>query len=379
MKVFGRATVSSFLNDFIVYRNLEPVDRRLAMLSTLRVMAGLSPGRIPRKNEREYAAVISQLLRQARRLEIPKGEIKRLIYVGDTRLNDGIAFANLCREGGWAGVAFIGAETRDPPEVEVTQTIGGYPVYMANRWSALADFELYCAAEGFPVDETTAVVIDLDKTALGARGRNDHVIDRVRRQAGRDTVAQLLGEAFEASIFNHAYRELNQTVYHSFTTDNQDYLAYICLVLASGLMNLDWLLSQLHSGQLETFKQFMDEVEARSRELPARLGDLHGELYSLVQAGDPTPFKAFRRREYIATISRMAHLADGTPVEKMLESEIVLTQEVRLVAQDWMDRGALLFGLSDKPDEASLPTPAQEAQGYLPIHQTETHVVGDRI
>ena len=39
--------------------------------------------------------------------------------------------------------------------------------------------------------------------------------------------------------------------------------------------------------------------------------------------------------------------------------------------------GALLFGLSDKPDEASLPTPELEQQGHLPLHRNVTHIVGE--
>jgi len=69
-------------------------------------------------------------------------------------------------------------------------------------------------------------------------------------------------------------------------------------------------------------------------------------------------------------------LPDGAPVAQMLEEEIVITQEVRAVALEWRARGTLLFGLSDKPDEASLPDDALAAQGYRPIHQMATHAVG---
>jgi hypothetical protein len=55
----------------------------------------------------------------------------------------------------------------------------------------------------------------------------------------------------------------------------------------------------------------------------------------------------------------------------------VITQEVRERAADWHFRGALLFGVSDKPDEASLPPDDLAAQGYQPIHRTETDAVGE--
>jgi len=96
-----------------------------------------------------------------------------------------------------------------------------------------------------------------------------------------------------------------------------------------------------------------------------------------VQAGDPTPFKAFRRNEYRVTIAKMGCLPDSAPVEELLAGEIVITEEVRRAALDWQARGALIFGLSDKPDEASLPTPKQVGQGFPPLHRKETHVVGE--
>ena len=91
----------------------------------------------------------------------------------------------------------------------------------------------------------------------------------------------------------------------------------------------------------------------------------------------PRTFKAFRRNEYRTTVARFSHLPDDTPLETLLEEEIVITQEVREQALAWKARGALLFGLSDKPDEASIPTPALAAQGFKSIHQTPMHIVGE--
>ncbi|MCP4423428.1 MAG: hypothetical protein GY803_02950, partial [Chloroflexi bacterium] len=47
MKSFGKTTVSEFLGDNIVYRNLEPVDERLPSLDDLREKVGLADGRMP--------------------------------------------------------------------------------------------------------------------------------------------------------------------------------------------------------------------------------------------------------------------------------------------------------------------------------------------
>jgi len=376
MKVYGRARVSEYLGDRVVYRNLAPLDSRLPGLNALREELGLPPGRIPRKSEPEYAQVVAAMLRRARQLEAPGEVIKRLVFIGDTRLNDSTAFGNLCQAGGWSGYAFIGSETGGPAKVEESLHASGQPLVFANRWSALTDFDQHLADRGFAVDAQTAVVIDLDKTALGARGRNDHVIDRARVAAVRDTVAGMLGAAFDQAAFQQAYERLNRVEFHPFTTDNQDYLAYICLILGSGLYALDRFVQDVRQGRLASFHQFIAQVDAQADSLPGKLHEMHAEIYERVQAGDPTPFKPFRRNEYLATVGRMGQLSDEAPVEDLLAKEIVLTQEVRALAGEWSGRGALLFGLSDKPDEASIPTAELAAQGYAPIHQTPTHAVG---
>jgi len=375
MRNYGRSSVSEFLDDRIVYRNLVPVDSRLPALAQIRPLVGLSEGLVPRKSEVEYARIIAHLLREARALDRPGISIERLIYVGDTRLNDGNAFANICRAGGWPGLAFIGSERDGPPQVEVVDQQGG-ALYLANRWSALGEFDGFCRDRRHPPDERAAVVVDLDKTALGARGRNDRVIDRARVEAVRRTVGDLLGDGFDAEGFQVAYDCLNQTQFHPFTSDNQDYLAYICLILGSGLYALDSLVDEIQTGRMASFPQFIDSVDGQATDLPADLRELHAGIYACVRQGDPTPFKEFRYNEYLTTTARMGHLDDKASVPDLLASEIVITQEVREMASVWREQGALLFGLSDKPDEASVPGEELAAQGHLPIHRVETHAVG---
>ena len=375
MKNHGRSSVSEFLDDRIVYRNLVPVDSRLPALAQVRPLVGLSEGLVPRKSEVEYARVIAHLLREARALDRPGISIERLIYVGDTRLNDGNAFANICQAGGWSGLAFIGSERNDPLQVEVVEQQRG-ALYLANRWSALGEFDRFCRERHHLPDERAAVVVDLDKTALGARGRNDRIIDRARVEAVRRTVGDLLGDGFDAESFQVAYDCLNQPQFHPFTSDNQDYLAYVCLILGSGLYALESLVGEIHSGRMVSFPQFIDGVDGRSGDLPADLREIHAGIYACVQQGDPTPFKEFRYNEYLTTTARMGHLDDRASVPDLLAGEIVITQEVREMALIWKEQGALLFGLSDKPDEASVPGERLAALGRLPIHRVETHVVG---
>jgi hypothetical protein len=383
MHNYGRTSVHEFLGDFIVYRNLVPVDSRLPPLAEIRAGVGLPAGAIPRKSEGAYARVIVHLLRQARALDAPGTPIERLVYVGDTRLNDGTAFANICRAGNWPGLAFIGAERDEPGAVDIVDQAGGV-LYLANRWAALADFDRFGQERGFLLDGRTAVIVDLDKTALGARGRNDHAIDAARVEAVRRTVGHLLGDGFDPVAFQQAYDLLNQPEFHPFTADNQDYLAYVCLILGSGLFELADLVARVRDGRLASFEAFIGTVDGRAGDLPANLGRIHGAILARVRQGDPTPFKAFRYTEYRATVERMGvwpggepgHIAGEAPAAELLAGEIVITQEVREAALAWRQRGALLFGLSDKPDEASIPAADLAARDYQPIHRTETHAVG---
>ncbi|RCK71769.1 MAG: hypothetical protein ANABAC_2741 [Anaerolineae bacterium] len=382
MNLFGKSNVAEFLGDFVVYRNLIPMDNRLPSLRELRARLDLPPNEIPRKHELSYARVIVELLREARRLEAPKAEIKRLVFIGDTRMSDGGAFDNICQLAGWEGIVFIGSENAEPFEFESVQTPGGQSMVLSNRWSALNESEeynlrRYCAVRGFPIDESTAMIVDLDKTALGARGRNSKVIDQARVEAVRQTVESLLGEAFNLQSFLDSYNQLNHPEFHPFTADNQDYLAYICLILGSGLYDTEKIIREVRGKRLLTFRQFIDQVETHKTQLPASLQMIHESIYANVKSGDPTPFKAFRYNEYQNTVHRMGYLPDSTPLKKLLEEEIVLTHEVRALALDWKQQGALLFGLSDKPDEASVPTAELVEKGYQPLHRTLTHVVGN--
>jgi hypothetical protein len=377
LKCYERTTVSEFLGDSIVFRGLEPADPRLRGLAALQSRLGLQPGRVPRKNEADYARVVVSILRQARQLEARRAALQRLIFVGDTRLSDATAFANICQVGGWPGIAFIGSENSQPAEVEVLPQAGESSLYLSNRWAGLAEFDRYCARHGFPVDEGTVIVVDLDKTTLGARGRNAQVIDAARVQAVRETVAALMGSDFNEPAFRRAYEILVQVEFHPFTSDNQDYLAYICLILASGLYDLDSVLAQVRSGELKSFHEFIQHVDTKSERLDANLAEIHRQIYANVRLNDPTPFKAFRRNEYRITIGHMGFLPDDTPVERLLQEEILITQEVRQICLEWKGRGGLLFALSDKPDEASLPTPELAARGYQPLHRTSSHAVGE--
>jgi hypothetical protein len=216
----------------------------------------------------------------------------------------------------------------------------------------------------------------LDKTSLGARGRNDQTIDEARVTAIGRTMRDALGGRLDEAAFRAVYDPLNVPAYHPFTADNQDYLAYVTLMVVAGIFPADELWRDLRSGVLRAFDAFVARCDARRASMTAALAVVHDEVRSGLAAEDPTPFKAFRRQEYRETIGRMDLLPDEASVDEVLAKEIVITAEVASLAAWMAGQGALVFGLSDKPDEASLPTVADADRGCRPLHRTTMKVFG---
>jgi uncharacterized protein YeeX (DUF496 family) len=371
VKIHGITSISEFVDDFIVYRNLNPVDPRLPRLSGIRPLINLDSRYTPRKSEPAYGHVIAHLLNLARQINLPGTKINRIVYIGDTQMNDGNAFRNICAAANVNGAAFIGSENDSPPAVQISGD-QNHPIYAANRWQMLSNFVEYCEAQNIEINEETALVLDLDKTALGARGRNDKVIDRIRMKSARDTLEAALGNKFNLTTFEEIYHNFNQTKFHPFTTDNQDYLVYLCLVILSGLVSKEALQQQIQSQSEFSFEQFVNAVDRNSSQLSENIRDIHKTFIDALKDQDPTPFKAFRRTEYLNTIEAMQiHSPNEDLIADYLEHNITITQEVRETALKFKEAGSIVFALSDKPDEASLPQSEDRISGKNPIHRTQ--------
>jgi len=375
---YKRARLSDFLGDYVVYRNLQPADGRLQGLEQIWTLLGMEAYRIPRKVEAEYAQAILRILAQAQTLRGAARPLARLLYIGDTRLLDGTAYRNLRDASGWPGWSFIASEdVAAAPGVEIEGDL-----YLANRWAALAEFLEFVQGQGLDLNAETVAIIDLDKTALGARGRNHRAVDSARVDGVRRTVEEALGSQFDSEAFREVYDELNQPPYHQFTGDNQDILAYVCLMIVGGVYDYDRLLAATSSSNPITFHEFLEVchlVLSSDDDRSAALRSVHSEVRANSRRGDPTPFKSFRRREYLTTVARMDFLPDDTPQDRLLSEEITLTREVAEAAHWLTARGVLCFGISDKPDEASLPTRAQQQSAYEALHRTQMKLVGTRL
>ena len=364
-----KGTLADWLDDRIVYRNLVPCDPTLPSLQDVWRETGLDAYRVPRKTEPAYAAAVSRFLGAAQAARgLPP--LRNLLFIGDTHMNDGTAARNLAAHLPLRG--FIGSDRQDEPEAVKYDDI----LMVANRWERLAEFPGWVQSEGLDCDEQAAVLIDIDKTFIGARGRNDRVIDAARVEAVRQTVEELLGGDFDETGFRVVYDELNRQRYHHFTGDNQDYLAYICLMVVGGVFPADELWTELSAGRLSGFTQFVTLCDARRQRMGEGLTLAHREVTVNVRRGDPTPFKSFRYREYFTTAGRMDFLPEAAPEAELLASEILITGEVARIAQALSEMGVLTFGISDKPDEASLPPKTLVDEGGQPIHRVVMKVIG---
>ena len=375
---FGRARLADFCDNWVVYRNLEPLDKRLPGLKAAYLDMELRTDLIPRKQDVPYAKAATWFLRQIQRIRGVKTPLSEVLFIGDTLFNDSQAYKNIRQFSRWQGSCFIGAER---PEQDPTFTVDADNVYSADRWAALTDWIRWVKELGLHLDDRTAVIIDIDKTALGAKGRNDKVIDRARLAGIFRTMDSVLGEEFDQPAFEQHYAELNRAKYHLLTADNQDYLAYICLVTNTNMISVEEVIREVETKSLDSFEQFIRWVDSRMMINPAAgdaLREVHEAVNSSVRSGDPTPFKRFRRQEFISTIEHMGNMPDTASVAELLQEEITITEEVYELAQWLKQRSCIILCLSDKPDEASMPH-VRVSSDLPPLHKAETHRVGTSI
>jgi hypothetical protein len=74
--------------------------------------------------------------------------------------------------------------------------------------------------------------------------------------------------------------------------------------------------------QINSFAHFLDLVEGGKEALSESLLSIHSKVLSRTRSGDPTPFKDFRRTEYLTTVARMGSLEDDVEVETLLRDEM---------------------------------------------------------
>jgi hypothetical protein len=223
----------------------------------------------------------------------------------------------------------------------------------ATRWALVHEWAAVLTNQGI-VWPQTAVLIDIDKTLLGPRGRSDGAIDDARAEAALRVATDLLGERFDRSVFRQHYTELCRREWHAITLDNQDYTVAMALFATVEVFDLPAIEVQLEAGLSPTLLELL----IAAQQVPVELQALRQQLIERIEAGDPTPFTQFRRAELETTAARMA---DG---------RLTLSNELFTLGRRLQAQGALILAASDKPAESALPTPEQQAAGFLPLHRT---------
>ncbi|HEY53715.1 MAG TPA: hypothetical protein G4N94_09690 [Caldilineae bacterium] len=366
-------TLSELTGDFVVYRNLEPYDARVPGVSAAWREMGLAGPQVVRKSDPLYPQAARWILQRFHEINAPKTQLAEFLLIGDTFANDGGAYSRLAGATGWPGAAFIGKDALAEP----VRTSWQGDIFVANRWQGLALWLEALQTRGLKLDERTVVIVDIDKTAFGARGRNHSPIDVARIRAISQTVRQALGDDADIQAFTEIYLELNRQQYHDLTGDNQDYLAYISILVGAGTASMAALRRRHAAGDLNDFAAFIAWVQPGRAAMPAGLARLHDAVLEAYQSNDPTPFKDFRRNEYRMTVENMGSLPDDAAASRRAAEEICLTREIWDACRWLQARGVTITSFSDKPDEACAPAPDLAASGYRAIHHTPTHLLGD--
>ncbi|GBD94138.1 hypothetical protein BMS3Abin05_01736 [bacterium BMS3Abin05] len=364
----GNLSLQDLLGENILYRDLNPVSEHYPSFQMLRRKLGIQQAFPPRKNSPQYVEIILEYLR----LSQPE-PFDQLLFFGDTPGYDGALIRNLSKINDLRVFGFIGKEALSEAPALADHT----PIFLSNRWNLIPAFLGLIQKKGFHRDRPTAVIFDMDKTLIGARGRNDAVIDEARMEGVKKLIQKTLQEEWDKAHFFLIYNTFNQARYHFLTEDNQDYLAFVCLMILANVWRFEELLDFFIQKKITTFQAFLDQTAARLQtHMSPAVQDYFEEVFPAVSRGDPTPFVSFRRMEYLATIERIDSGLNRDP-EEILRSEITLTQELVDLITFLKDKNfGPIWCISDKPPQSTFPTESLEKQGYIALHKKPMKVVG---
>ncbi|MDI6861367.1 MAG: hypothetical protein QMD25_05075 [Caldisericia bacterium] len=341
--MYKRDVLNNIFEDYIIYRELNIVKKNLP--NFLKIKDTLSLNFLPRKKDKEYVKVLSYLIELI-------GEFKRVIYIGDTFLNDKSVVENLTALNKYEvfGIITEGKGER----------VRHNNIIINNRWENLKD--IFDELE-IKVDKYTIFIVDIDKTIIGAKGRNDLSITKARFDAIKEIANEIIGNYDEKKFFE-IYQKLNEKKYHSFTEDNQDIVTLLTILFYLDLYPFSKFLDEFEKGIHIDKLTFLKTILKKTRK-SSKFIELLKNCILRIENYDQTPFIEFRYKEFEKTIKRMDFLNDETPQDILLEEEIMITREVYEIICKAKDRDAKVLGLSDKPEASSFP---QKGVSLPPIH-----------
>jgi hypothetical protein len=347
--MYRRGKLNTIFEDNIVFRELNPINKALPQFEEIKQVLHLDT--LPRKKDILYAKVLSYIFKSMR-------DFKKILYIGDTLMSDGSVIRNLAQNREFQVAGII---TREG-EKEKLESDG--EILLNTRWQKLPDAVKILENSGFSIDKKTVLVIDIDKTAIGARGRNDGAIDRARMDAIFQIASDIFGSIDRKNFFG-IYSRVNRKDLFHITADNQDIVSIVSILVYGGAINFSQL-EELHNGE-EVLRKCIKNTGGR-------LKDVTLSVYKNIKNGNPTPFPMFRKAEFEKTIKRMDFLSDDVSVSDLLTKEITTTEEVFDCATRAKDRGGLVFGVSDKPALSTIPCPDTDLP---PIYEKEMKIFGE--
>jgi FMN phosphatase YigB (HAD superfamily) len=349
-------SVSDLFGEQIMLRDIEPRSPQLDGIEVFRDELGWDETFVPRKNEPQYAQALLRIMSG------PEGNgPERIVYVGDTLLNDGGAIRGLQAVGPPGRVwGFLCGAVKGRPERDFVLD----RIYFGREWHSLRSFMNVAQADGLILDSGTWVLFDLDQTVYAAKGRDDEALLRARWDGVRGYLESIVpAYKFDAVRAEALYREFDRDEYHPVTRDNLDYVVLLVLAVAAGLADAGEIRDFANSSR-PSIGMLADELRRRAA---MRLG--HEDIGAVLNAvkavsyntanGDQTPCKDFRRYECLAMAARMYGDVAGDKEER-----IFLNREVVDLIGGLRKTAVRLFAVSDRPLEAAVAE-SEDSGGQL--------------
>jgi hypothetical protein len=350
-----QCSVRELAADAVLLRRMRPLSSALPTFEQLCLDAHVPAKIAPRKCDANYARLMLSLTRLT-----SSRDPQAFFYFGDSINNDGSVMCHLARLSGRPVYGFLCNESRE----EEGRLVLFDGISVSNRWFHLGRFIEACIkVRGAVVDSSVAVLLDMDRTIFGAAGRNHIPLQTARQSAVEKVSTEIVNLPEELAAFRNAYTRLDSARFHKLTLDNQDYLVFVALMCAKGLVDLEEICSRVVDEATYDFGSCFAEIAKYARAEASTTG-AENAVTRLVSAfadalnqRDPTPFKRFRDIERVETLARLARGTDGTDddLESLLKSKIVLTREIVDAAEWFRSVGCRVFVVSDRPEESTIP------------------------
>ena len=340
-EVHGSARVSDLFEDKVVLRSMTRLDTGKRLLD--------DDGAFVRKYQMQYAQAFSNHVKS----EFP--DVNRIVFVGDTFMNDASVVRNLQRIG-WDVDGYICDPKLGKSGVWFNK------IFYSDCWTDLVAF----ARKITKPDARTLAIVDLDQTLWAPKGVHEGPLAATRKRAVAAVVDTYLDDSAQAADIKakilDIYDEIDDAKYiPSLTLDNEDFKAAISAFIALDVLSrdIDSFVDETKTGE-ENIAAFVqrclkaaetDDYQSKAERQGIVVERVRSDLRELLDktvAGAPVPYPRFRAAEL-----QEALVSVGANIP--FERQIVLNKQAWDFANWLKANGATLIGISDRPDESTKP------------------------